>query len=420
MIAPDSDTPLERPTAKPARAPTLRRRAVRWARRVAWVVLAVGVVGAIGAAWFPKPLPVDAATARRGALRVTVDEAARARVKDRFVVSAPLAGTLLRIGLRAGDPIEAGAVVARIVPPTPALLDARTRAEAEARVATAAAQKGQARATAARAEIARDRADHEATDARRLEKTGALSEDLRERAELDARVRAEEAASAKFAVQAADHEAEMARAALREVTGTQTGGGFEVTSPARGSILRVQAPSGGAIAPGAPLVEIGDARALEVVSDVLTADAVRIRPGAKVSLDRWGGEPLAAHVRLVEPSAFTRLSALGVEEQRVSVVIDLDDPPPRWAALADGYRLDARIVVWEAEDVVALPSGAVFRRDGKWTAFAIRSGVAELREIELGQRSGSEVEVRAGLVAGDTVIVHPGDRVRAGAKVAPR
>jgi HlyD family secretion protein len=420
MSAPDTEAPIEAAPAPPARSPSRRGRAARWARRVAWVLVAALLVAAIAAAWVPKPLPVDAATARRGRLEVTVDEAARARVKDRFVVSAPLAGTLLRIGLRAGDPIEAGAPVARIVPPTPALLDARTRAEAEARVATAAAQQAQARAGATRAELARDRAEHEANDARRLEKTGALSEDQRERAELEARVRAEDVASARFAMQAADHEVGMARAALREVTGTPTGGGFEVTSPAKGAVLRVQSPNGGAIAAGTPLVEIGDPRALEVVCDVLTADAVRIRPGAKVALERWGGDPLAAHVRLVEPSAFTRLSALGVEEQRVSVVVDLDDPPAKWAALADGYRVEARIVVWEADDVVQVPSGAVFRRDGKWSAFAVRDGVAELRELTLGQRSGADVEVRAGLAAGEVVVVHPGDRVRAGARVAAR
>jgi HlyD family secretion protein len=186
-------------------------------------------------------------------------------------------------------------------------------------------------------------------------------------------------------------------------------------------VLRVLEESAGPVQPGTPLLEIGDPSALEIVADVLTSDAVIIPPSAAVRIDRWGGDgELAAHVRLLEPSAFTRVSALGVEEQRVNVVIDLDDPRERWASLGDGYRVEVHIVVWRDEDVLRVPSSAVFRRDEHWCTFVVEAGIARLREVELGHRARDHVEVLSGLAEGATVIVYPGERIVDGAQVVAR
>jgi HlyD family secretion protein len=412
------DAPSPKPTLK---KPNSRgRTAMRWARRVAWIAAAMVVVAMVVVAWLPKPVAVDVAKVTRGPMRVTVDEAGRTRVKDRFVVSAPLGGNVMRIELRPGDRVKAGDVVARIVPAASPLLDTRTRAEAEARVAVALAGQKQAEAAVNRATLAYERSMHEQEDAKRLAQTGAISQDSRERAELEARVRAEDVASAKFAVQMSNHEVVMAQTALRRVTGKDGGESFDVPAPADGVIIRVTQPSGGVMPPGTPLVELGDPKALEIVCDVLTADAVRLHSGAKVDLDRWGGDPLHGHVRLVEPGAFTRISALGVEEQRVAVVVDLDDPAEKWTSLGDGFRLDAHLVVWEEPSVLVVPSSAVFRHEGAWVAYVIANERAELRPVEVGQRNGPEVQVLKGLSEGEQVLVHPSDQVRAGVRVAPR
>lgn len=395
--------------------------ALRWARRVAWIAAGLVLVATIVVAWLPKPVPVDLAPVRSAPMQVTIDEAARTRVKDRFVISAPLGGNVLRLELRPGDTIKAGAVLARIIPVASALLDARTRAESESRVALARAAQRQAEAVLNRARLTHERAEHDLEVANKLAASNVVAREERARAEVEARVRAEELASARFAVQMANHQVSMAETALRRVTvGRDQTESFDVPAPTDGVVLRVMLPSGGVVAPGTPLLELGDPAALEVVSDVLTADAVQLRAGARVELDRWGGEPLRGHIRLIEPSAFTRVSALGIEEQRVSVIIDLDDPREKWSALGDGFRLDAHLVVWESEEALQVPSSAVFRQDGGWVSYVVVDERAELRPVELGQRSGPSVEVKKGLSEGERVIAHPSDQVRPGARVAPR
>lgn len=398
---------------------TSKQRA-RWFRRAAWIAVGLAIVVALALAWRPKPVPVEVVAASRGDLIVTVDEMAKTRVRDRYVVSAPMGGNLLRIELSAGDPVKEGAVLARIVPMQPALLDPRTRAEAQARVAGAQAAKNQADAAIARAELASTHAQNELAETRKLVQGGSLAPDALTRAELEARIRAEELASARFAAQMTAHEAQMAATALRRFDSATAGEQFDVTAPATGRVLRVVKESAGPVQPGAPLLEVGDPAALEIVADVLTADAVRMQKGAKVSVVRWGGEPLDAHVRAVEPSAFTRVSALGVEEQRVPVVIDLDAPRDKWAPLGDGYRVEVRIVVAERKAVVHVPIGATFRHDGGWAVYAVREERAVRVPVELGAKSDASVEVVSGLSAGERVVVHPSERVEDGVRVLTR
>lgn len=406
-----------RPSASPNAAKKRRR---RWAMRALWGGLAAGGVAALAWAWQPKPVAVDLAAVGRGDLVVSVEEVARTRVRDRYVVSAPLGGNLLRIELRPGDDVDAGRVLARIAPMESPLLDPRTKVEASARLAAAVAGERQAQAAVTRAELASKHAEDELDRDRRLASTGSIPEQAVTRAELEARLRTEELASSRFAAQMAAHEAAMARATLERFASTRAADGFDVPAPVRGSVLRVLSQSAGPVQPGTPLLEVGDPAALEIVTEVLSADAVRISAGAPVTLERWGGPALRAHVRRVEPSGFTRLSALGVEEQRVAVVVDLDEPRERWASLGDGFRVEAKIVIEEQRGVLRVPVGAVFRHGDGWAAYVVEAGRARLAPIVLGSRSDAAVEVREGLAERAVVVVHPSERVKNGVKVAER
>ena len=406
-----------RPLTSPGAAKKHRR---RWVSRAVWGGLAAGGVAGLAWAWQPKPVTVDVATVSRGDLVVSVEEVARTRVRDRYVVSAPLGGNLLRIELRPGDTVEAGGVLARLAPMESPLLDPRTKVGAGARSAAAMAGERQARAAVARAELASSHADEELERDRRLAATGSIPDQALTRAELEARLRREELASSRFAEQMAAHEAAMARAMLARFDGTRSAEGFDVPAPVRGTVLRVLSQSAGPVQPGTPLLEVGDPAALEVVTEVLSADAVRIRAGSRVTLERWGGSPLRAHVRRIEPSGFTRLSALGVEEQRVAVVVDLDEPRDRWASLGDGFRVEARIVIEEKRGVLRVPAGAVFRHHDGWAAYLVEDGRARLAPVVLGSRSDADVEVQHGLSESAVVVVHPSERVKGGVKVAAR
>jgi HlyD family secretion protein len=359
---------------------------------------------------------VEIMEAKRGPMLVTVDEEGRTRVKDRYVVSAPLMGNLARIELRPGDPVEPGTVVARLVPLAPPLLDARSRVEAEARVAAAAAARKQSYATIDRARTALAFADNELARQRGLSTSGAIAPSVLERAELEARTMRENLASAEFGARVADHDLQMAQAVLGRLGGSHVEDDqLDLTASVRGRVLRVIQQSEGVVQPGTPLLEIGDPAALEIVVAVLTSDAVHIEQGARVQIERWGGQkPLAAHVRLIEPSADTRVSALGVEEQRVNVLVDLDAPQSQWSRLGDGYRVEARITVWESKDTLTVPASAVFRRTGSWAVFKVKDGVARVVSIDVGERSPELVEIKSGLQAGDRVVAHPSERLADG------
>ena len=400
-----------------------RKRAL--AKNVRHAVIGVAIVGASVAtvlALRPQPVPVDVATANSGPLVVAIEEDGITRVKDRFVVSAPVTGSLSRLGLEPGDPVKEGDPLAEIAPALSPLLDERTRAEAEARLGAALSALGQARSQVARAGVARELADQDLARSRKLFGTGSLPAQTLEQSEFAARMRAEEVSSAEFASKVATEEVRVARVTVgRDGTGTSHDRHVDVLSPVSGRVLRVQQKSAGVVQASTPLVEVGDPSALDVVVDLLTTDAVHVSPGTAVVIRGWGGDhPIAGRVRRIEPSAFTRPSALGVDEQRVNVVIALTEPHERWAALGDGYRVEARIVLWQADHVLRVPQGAVFRRGDGWAVFRIDGGTARLTTVSVGHRGDTQAEITAGLSENATVAVHPGDRVKDGARVEPR
>jgi HlyD family secretion protein len=399
------------------RARERRRRLVRAFRRGLLGLLVLAV--AVGVVWAlrPRPVPVDVATAARGGLVVAVEETGVARVKDRYVVSAPVAGVVSRQLLEPGDGVAEGQVVAELAPLPSPLLDARTRSEAEARLSAATSALGQAQAQKARTSTAEALARDELSRARSLAAGGSLPAQQLDRAEFEARMRSEELASAVFAVKVSAEQVRLARAALAG-EGAPRGRRIEVLAPASGRVLRVLQESEGVVLAGAPLVEVGNPEVLELVVDLLTTDAVRVHPGTTLAVHGWGGDgTLAARVRRVEPSAFTKLSALGVDEQRVNVIATLSGPRRDWAALGDGFRIQARFVLWEGADVLKVPQGAAFRHGDGWAAYRVVSGEARLTPVQIGHRGDTEVEVLSGLEPGAVVVVHPGDRVEDGVPV---
>jgi HlyD family secretion protein len=414
---------MSRPLQDATQREQRRARRARWrlVKRILGVLAALAIVGMLVLAWMPKPLSVEAAKASRGPMRVTVDEDGRTRVKDRYVVSAPLTGNLARIELRAGDKVKEGTVLARIVPLSSPLLDDRSRGSAEARVAAATASREQAKAQIQRAEASLEFAKQDVERERSLRATQSIPQVELDRAEVNARTLTAELASAQFGERVAQYELRVARSALGRIQNrgkADPSEQMEVPSPIDGLVLKIIQQSEGVVQAGTALLELGNPRALEIAVDVLTSDAVRIRPGAPVSIERWGGEPLSGHVRMIEPSAFSRVSALGVEEQRVNAIVDVDAPYERWMALGDGYRVETRIVVWEASDVLAVPASAVFRHGDEWAAYAVEGEVAHLHKVTLGQRDALRVQIVAGLEDGQRVVLHPSDRVVDGVRVA--
>jgi HlyD family secretion protein len=395
-------------------------------RKIVWA--AVGLAGVAGLAYAlrPKPVPVDVAPIVRGPLRVTVDEDGKTRIKERYVVSAPVFGRVQRIELKAGDRIEAGKTVLAVIEPVdPTLLDARERALAQARVRGAEAAVKGAQARLERARAAHELEKNYLARARRLGPAGGISQEEVDRIEHTEWVAREEERSAQFAVKVSEFEREQAKAALLQNHAPPSAEGeayrVEVRAPIDGRVLRVFQESTAVIPSGTRLLEVGDPADLEVEIDVLSRDAVRVAPGAAVDLEQWGGDgPLRARVRLVEPAGFLKVSALGIEEQRVNVIADLTDPPGRRPRLGDAYRVEARIVVWESADVLKVPAGALFRRGDDWVAFVVADGRARLRPMRVGHGNGLEAEVLGGLEEGAAVVLHPGDRVTDGTAVTPR
>jgi HlyD family secretion protein len=388
-------------------------------RRVLLSIIVIG--GLLGVAFWPRTVVVELASVSRGPLVVTVDEEGRTRVRDRFVIAAPVAGRVLRINLDPGDRIARGDVVAQLQPEAPALLDARTRAEAVAALQSAEASLGRARAEEQRARAALSHAQDELTRTRQLTEAGATSTQALDMRESELTLADEAAKAAAFAVRIASAEVERARARVATSVPGTGGGMVVVKAPVDGVVLQRLRESESVVPAGEPLVEIGDPQALEIVTDLLSTDAVRVRPGARATIEQWGGESaLAARVRRVEPSGFTKVSALGVEEQRVNVVLEFDDTGEDCAPLGDGYRVEARIVLWEAPNVVKVPTNALFRNDSGWAVYVAREGRAKLTIVELGRQTGQESEVTSGLSEGDVVIVHPGDLVHDGARVEGR
>ena len=412
-------------------------------KRLILVVLVV--LGIVAVALWPDTMEVEVAEVVRGDMQVTIDEDGETRVRERFVVSAPLAGRLQRIELEPGDRVVRGKTVVARLSPTPApLLDPRTRVELNAAIEAARAAVGASRAERARAAEALARA--RATRARQetLARAGAIARD-----DLDASITAERTQeealrAAEFNLTRAEYELELSRARLQGPAAGSTGA-VDVVAPIDGVVLRRLRQSESIVPSGDPLLEIGDPQQIEIVADFLSADAVRIQPEAPVIIEGWGGDdPLRGRVRRVEPAGFMKVSALGVEEQRVNVIIDLQPPrdadgdaaraggqdaadddngspvTPASAGLGDGYRVQVRVVVWEARDVIEAPVGSLFRRGDGWAVFVLTDGVASLRPVTLGQRNAESAQVLDGLSAGDRVVMHPPDTLTDGMRVTPR
>jgi HlyD family secretion protein len=391
-------------------------------RQIVWIVLAVAVVTLVVWALRPVPIEVETAAVGREPLVVSIEEEGETRLRQRFAVSAPVAGRVLRIEARPGDAVRAGQVVAAITPARPVPLDDRTRAAAEARVRTADATLEGARADRRRLEAARDQAVRDAARTRTLFQAGSVARDAAELADLAARSAEEAVSAATAAVRAAEFALAEAKAALVSTTGRANEAQLPIASPIDGLVLRRVQESESVVAAGAPLIEIGDLRDLEVVSDLLSRDAVRVKPGARVVITNWGGPAdLRGQVDRVEPSGFTKISALGVEEQRVNVVISLVDPPAARPQLGDGFRVEVRIVLSERSGVRATPTASLFRQDGRWAVFVVGDDSRiRRREVEIGDQNERITEVIKGLNEGDRVVVYPGESLTDGAEVAAR
>ena len=404
----------------PPAAPAPRHRGKKRARLLLVACVLVAVVAA-AAVLRPDPLAVDPGYAVRGPLDVTVDEDGRTRIRDRYIIAAPVTATLLRVTREVGDTVRRGEVLARLVPLSAPLLDPRVRAETRARLAAAQAVLEQARAAARRAADAATLHEREAERVRALLARGAVAVQQSEEADVAARSAAEEAVSSRSGIQAAEAAVAMHRATLVAMQSGSAGTEIPVASPIDGVILALRRESEGPVQAGEPLLEVGNPAALEGVIDLLTADAARVRVGAPVVLERWGGDSaLRGHVRRIEPAGFTRISALGVEEQRVNVIVDLDETQVAGAGLGDGFRIEARIQLWSAPDVLTVPASATFRDGEGWAVFRVVDGRAQKRPVTLGQRTAARVEVTDGLAPGDTVIAYPGERIADGVRVKAR
>jgi HlyD family secretion protein len=390
-------------------------------RALRLTVLIVAVALLVVWALRPAAVPVDVATAARGALLITVDEEGETRVRDRYVVSAPVPGRMRRIELEPGDPVKAGTtVLAMFEPADPALLDARTRAEVQARVQAAESSVGGARAERQRVAADLEFAQRELKRYQDLDREGLTSRDRVEAFERQVRTLEESLRSAEFGVRTAEHQLEVARASLLQRR-SNAGTPMRLTSPVDGVVLRRLQESESVVPIGQPLIEIGNLSQLEIVADLLSTAAVRVRAGQPVMIEQWGGpHPLAARVRRVEPSGFTKISALGVEEQRVNVIMDFEGAPHDWPTLGDGYRVEVRVIVSQRDNVVKVPASSLFRHDGEWAVFTVAGGKAIRRPVEVGEQNGLEAEVRSGLDAGETVIMFPSDDVEDGVMVVPR
>lgn len=384
-------------------------------------LLIVAVAGLIAWSFAPRAVVVQTAEVKRGSFTQVVEEDGKTRVRERYVISAPLAGKVNRLLLKAGDSVANDQVVARIAPNMSALLDTRSVQELTERIGAAEAVKARALADVARSQATLDKSQADLRRVKQLASSGFVAAAQVEQAEMEREVNVRSLEAARQSQHVAEHELATARAALQH---TRTGGApdsqWAVRTPVAGSVLKVLQESENVVALGAPLLEIGNPQDMEIVADVLSSDAVQIRPGAPVQIEHWGrAETLQGRVRLVEPSAYTKVSALGVEEQRVNIVIDITAPPAQWQGLSDGYKVDVRIVVFVAEDALKVPVSALFRKDDGWAVFVASGGRAVQRMVRVARRSGLDAMVESGLQPGEQVIVYPGDAVKDGQRIRP-
>jgi HlyD family secretion protein len=382
----------------------------------------VGIAGFLVWLLMPAPLAVDIGTVTRGPLELTVDEQAKTRIRDHYVLSAPLTGELGRITLREGDEIAAGETVARLQPVIPALLDSRTELELRRRVEAARATQERAAARFAQSQVALAQARLEVERSRKLAESKLVPAAKLETDELALLMAQRELDSASADVHVARHDVDVAIAAVsraRDSTRGDAGADWPLKAPIAGWVLRVQQKSAGTVNVGAPLIEFGDLGNLEVVIEALTNEATCVAPGAPVTFDNWGGpQPLLGRVRRIEPWGFTKVSALGVEEQRVNVLVDFLSPHDQWASLSEGYRLDAHIQVYRNDSALRLPTGALFRSGEQWAVYALQSnGRVRRVQVRIDHRGAVFTELLSGLPDGARVVLYPGDTIQDGVRV---
>jgi HlyD family secretion protein len=401
-----------------------RKRSGAW-RKLIPIVIGAAVLVAIISALRPSPIPVEVATVSSGPLTVSVLEEGKTRIRHRYVISPPVAGLLERVELRAGAPIKAGETVLATIQPQPSsFLDPRSQAEAEARVKATDAARMQRGMQVERAKSALELAEKEMVRAKELKKSGAIATKEWDAAESQVNMLMRELSGAEFAVQVADFEFAQAQAALlmqAKNPATDKVEPYRIVAPVTGFVLNVFEESSRVMTPGTPIMEVGDPNDMEAEIELLSSDAVGVQAGAVVSIEHWGGEkPLRARVTVVEPGGFTKFSALGVEEQRVRVRVDLVDPLPPGKILGDRYRVEARIITWHSDSVLQVPTGALFRRGSDWMTFLVEGGKARIGKVEIAHNNGTAAEVVGGLTQGQIVIVHPPDAVADGQAVRAR
>jgi HlyD family secretion protein len=365
---------------------------------------------------------VETAAAVRGHFEQSIEEDGQTRLKDRYIVSAPVAARLVRITLKEGDPVAAGETVATLTPAMPAILDERSTREAQARLAAATANVTAAQARVRRSQVSLEEATLELHRTDKLAREGFLSPARADSARLAVDGARRELEAAQAAQQVAVHDRAQAEASLLPAGGSvHAGQPITVRSPVDGVVLRVAQPSEATLPAGTALLDVGDPRRLEVVAELLTTDAVQAQPGRRAVIERWGGPPVNGVVRRVEPGAFTKVSALGIEEQRVRVLVDLQDVPPAWGVMGDGYRVTLRVITQSVDQALVVPVGAVFPiADGGMAVYRLDGSRARLQVVDLGGRNGSEAWVRSGLQPGDSVVVYPPPTLEDGKRVQVR
>lgn len=364
---------------------------------------------------------VDSATVKQDRFQIVVEEEGRTRLPDRYQVSAPVSGHLNRVLLEPGDAIEQGDTLFTLSPSPAEALDARTLAQAQASLSRAQASLSAAKTQVEAAEARDQLAEKELDRMRQLEASAHVPRSELERAQAEARGTNAQLRSAQFAVEIARHELSNARAALSIAGGEQGEEALIIAAPIDGVVLQRERQSAGRIQPGETVLTLGDLAALQVEVDLLSPDAVRLRPGMRVELERWGGEEqLTGRVRRIEPAGFTHISALGVEEQRVWVIVDFEAEREQWSYLGDGYRVEARFILWEGDEVLQVPASALFREGDAWSVYVMDGNRANRRSVEPGRRSGLMAEITQGLEAGEVVILHPGQDIETGARVRAR
>jgi HlyD family secretion protein len=402
------------------------------------VTIAAAILATLGALYWilsPQAVQVDLATASRGQMEVTIEEEARTRVRHVYTVYAPISGRVLRISeptgqsphtLHVGDTVTVNETIVAIMQPlSPSFLDVRTQEELQAAVTGSDAAVTLAEAEAARIQASLNFARSELQRAQSLTTGETISVKALEKAKLDVATNEAALDSMKAQLQIRKSERDLARARLLSPAGlsdnaARAGCCVEIKAPVTGKVLRILQDSEGPVTAGTPLLELGDPLDLEIVAEFLSTDAIKLKPEAPVRISGWGGGTVAGKVTRIDPAGFVKISALGLEEQRVRVVVDFTDPPEAWGRLGHEYRVVVNAVAWSSTDVLKIPVTALYRKGEDWAVFRKSGRVAHATIVTIGQRNGREAQVLSGLDEGEEVILHPSDRVRNGVKIAPR